>query len=50
MSCNIRKLSDRYGYNDMKGKVWRNLRRQGGRQILDNFPNGYTCTNEQNGK
>ena len=21
MSCNVRKLSDRYGYNDMKGKV-----------------------------
>ena len=50
MSCNVRKLSDTYGYNVVKGKVQRNLNRQGGMQILDNFPNGYTCMNEQNGK
>ena len=50
MSCNVRKLSDRYGYNVVKGKVQRNMNRQGGMQILDNFPNGYTCMNEQNGK
>ena len=50
MSCNVRKLSDTYSYNVVKGKVERNLSRQGGRQILDNFPNGYTCTNEQNGR
>ena len=31
-----------YGYNVVKGKVQRNLNRQGGMQILDNFPNGYT--------
>ena len=42
MSCNVRKLSDTYGYNVVKGKVQRNLNRQGGMQILDNFPNGYT--------
>ena len=43
MSCNVRKLSDTYGYNVVKGKVQRNMNRQGGMQILDNFPNGYTC-------
>ena len=26
------------------------MNRQGGMQILDNFPNGYTCMDEQNGK
>ena len=52
MSCNVRKLSDTYSYNVVKGKVQRNLNRQGGMQILDNFPNGYTYIYiyKQNGK
>ena len=50
MSYNVRKLSDTYSYNVVKGRVQRILNRQGGMQILNNFQNAYTCIYEQNGK
>ena len=50
MSYNVRKLSDTYGYDVVKGRVQRKLNRQGGMQILNNFQNAYTCIYEQNGK
>ena len=50
MSYNVRKLSDTQGYDVVKEKVQRNLNRQGGMQILNNFQNAYTCIYEQNGK
>ena len=50
MSYNVRKLSDTYGYDVVKGRVQKKLNRQGGMQILNNFQNAYTCIYEQNGK